>query len=357
MIQQELKFRRTTDEQLTAWTDYTNPVSPLHNFIGNDKAKRIIGREAFTACQNENHACNEAFFFKGGASCGKTTFARIFGKLLQTPFVELIPKQITTLDEFYSCLADSLMQAGLPLIPLRPGYVQAPTCIVFVDEAHDISKAMIGGLLKATEFKDRKMQTEQGIILDCKNICWIFATTENERFTDGPAGALATRLTEIELEYLTKADIAKIVKLDHSDLDDETCNLVAFYCSRVPRKALEFARAMKKQRAMKPGESWKSIAATIAHDNNIDQFGMGAKQLIVLEALGQAAIPVDRLIHVVRRKWGCSEKELKYQIMPWLSVGTVDQPALVEVGPRGYIITDAGRAELSKRGIAWKEAA
>jgi hypothetical protein len=48
---------------------------------------------------------------------------------------------------------------------------------------------------------------------------------------------------------------------------------------------------------------------------------------------------------------GRKEEEVEKFIMPWLLTETDDQPALVTVTTKGYTITEAGLAELDRRGI------
>ena len=136
------------------------------------------------------------------------------------------------------------------------------------------------------------------------------------------------------------------MKLNHDDLSDDVCELVAHYTGRVPRKALEFARYMKLTQQMKPGLSWQEIAKELASDEGIDEFGMSAVHLKILRALKDGPIAKNRIVHVVGRKL----EEVERYIMPVLLTSTDDQPAMVEVLPRGYSLTEEGFAELRKRG-------
>ena len=122
--------------------------------------------------------------------------------------------------------------------------------------------------------------------------------------------------------------------------------LVAHYTGRVPRKALEFARYMKLIRQMKPGVSWEDVAREVAQDEGIDEFGMSGVHLKILKALKDGAIAKNRMVNVTGRKL----EEVERYIMPILLTSTDDQPAMVEVLSRGYSLTEAGFAELVKRG-------
>ena len=142
--------------------------------------------------------------------------------------------------------------------------------------------------------------------------------------------------------------MAKIVKLANPEFSADVCQLVAHYNSRVPRKALEFARYMKLIRQMDPTQEWADVAREVAADEGIDEFGMHESHLTILKALGQGPIAKNRIVNVAGRK----AEEVERFIMPWLLTDTEDQPALVQVTHQGYAITPAGVAELDRRGIS-----
>jgi Holliday junction resolvasome RuvABC ATP-dependent DNA helicase subunit len=187
------------------------------------------------------------------------------------------------------------------------------------------------------------MMVVGGKTVNCYNVCWMLATTDEGTLFD----AFRTRFSPVNLTYLTKAEIAKIIGLANPDFDEEVCKLVARYNGRIPRKALEFARYMKMVRNMNPSRSWADVAAEVASDEGIDEFGMPKQHLMILKALGQAPIAKNRLMNVV----GVKNEELERFIMPQLLTATEDMPAVVVVTNKGYTITAAGLAELDKRGI------
>jgi Holliday junction resolvasome RuvABC ATP-dependent DNA helicase subunit len=151
----------------------------------------------------------------------------------------------------------------------------------------------------------------------------------------------------VQLKYLTKVELAKIVSLANRELSREVCDLVAHYNSRVPRKALEFARYMKLVKEMNSDLDWEQIAQQVADDEGIDKFGMSEVHFKVLRSLASGPVAQRRMTTITGRKI----EEVERFVMPWLMSETDDQPALVGVGRRGYVLTDAGKTELSRRGI------
>jgi Holliday junction resolvasome RuvABC ATP-dependent DNA helicase subunit len=147
------------------------------------------------------------------------------------------------------------------------------------------------------------------------------------------------------MRLYTKDEVAKIVKLNHPEWDENLCGLIAHYCSRVPREALEFAEAVRKSRAYKPA-SWEAVARRVADLKGIDEYGMSRQRLEILKALGQRPMSINGLCVTA----GVKEKELRKYVLPWLLESTPDQKARVVVTSRHYISPE-GLAELEKRGI------
>lgn len=340
-----LKEECPTIEERRWAVDRNNPQSPFARFIGNDKAIKKLQASACAALGRPDHLCRDlAFALFGPASCGKTTLARLYAQTVQLPFIEISPKMVKSMDDLFAVIEQVLKAEGVELVELKGrDYYILPPCVIFLDEVHAVVDSVIQGLLKPTEYNDGMMMTESGKTVNCHYVCWMVATTDEGKLFD----AFRTRFSPINLKYLTKPEIAKIVKLANPDLPDEVCAKVAYLNSRIPRKALEFARYMKLLREMSPQSDWLDLAAEVAVDEGIDQFGMHEKHLLILKALGQSPIARNRITTVAESK----AEEVERFIMPWLLVATEDSPALVTVTHRGYTITKAGVAELEKRGI------
>lgn len=325
--------------------DSSNLDSPFSKFIGNEQAIRKLQAAAFDALGRENHMQKDlAFAIFGPASSGKTTIARIYAETVDLPLVEVSPKSLKTTDDLFNQVENVLSNTLIPLVDHGNDTYHLPPMVIFIDEVHALSKNLVNGLLKATEHKDGVLVTESGRVADCKRVTWIIATTDEGRLFD----AFRTRFSPVMLKYLTKKEVAKIVKLNNPDLEDEICELVSHYNSRIPRKALEFARYMRMVKNMYPDKSWDQVAFEVAADEGVDEHGMNEIHLKILRALGQGPISKSRIVYVAGRK----EEEVENNIMPWLLTETDDQPSLVTVSSRGYVVTEDGIKELEKRGIS-----
>ena len=335
-----------TREEKLLMVDRNNPASPFNKFIGNEQAVRKMQAAAYSALGKENHVQRElAFAIFGPASSGKTTVARIYSEAVGLPLIEVSPKSIKSVDDLLDFVKSGLGKTPVPLVDVGDNTFILPPVIIFIDEVHALGKGIVNGLLKATEYKDAVLVTESGAVVDCHNVTWMIATTDEGRLFD----AFRTRFSPIMLKYLSKSEVAKIVKLSNPDLTDEVCDLVSHYNSRIPRKALEFTRYMRMVKDMHPSKSWEDVAKQVAMDEGIDEFGMHELHLKVLKALAQGPVARNRMSYVVGRK----EEEVERNILPWLLTETEDQPAMVSVSSRGYVITEEGVSELIKRGIPY----
>ena len=237
---------------------------------------------------------------------------------------------------------------SLKMVPPGPGESNDPTMhvppsIVFIDEVHGLSRDIRDGLLKAIESKDRMLCIDNGWYADCKNVCWIVATTERGKLF----GPFDSRFTKVELEMYGAEEIAAIVQLDNPGWNISLCRLVARYAGRVPRESLDFAKAMEQEHDLNGG-NWEATAARVARSLKIDRCGLTRQRLVVLVALGQlGATSKGRMADFA----GCGLEELEKFVMPALLVSTPDDPAMVVVTNKGYAVTRRGLEELDRRSI------
>lgn len=329
-----------TEEQRRQLVSRDCPVSPFSRFIGNEAAVRKLQAAAYDALGRHDHKCRElAFALYGPASSGKTTLVRIFAEAVGLPLVEVAPKAARTCEDVFRAVDAALGAAGVPLVEVRrQKHYVLPPCVVFLDEVHALGDGVVAGLLKATEYNDAVLATEAGRVVNCENVCWMCATTDEGRLFD----AFRTRFSPVELTYLTRAEVARIVALANPE-PGFPAHLCAFYGGRVPRKALEFARYLKLRQAF-DGCGWDEAAARCAADEGIDKFGRSAMTVRVLRALSAGPVARGRLPGMVGKK----AEELERYVLPELMVASADQAAWVEVTGRGYALTEAGREELRR---------
>lgn len=333
----------THEERLWA-VDRSNPNCPFSKFVGNDKAIKKLQAVAYDALGHENHLCREiSFSIFGPPSSGKTTLVKMFAKLIELPFIEFGPK-IKSCDEMFLEIERVLAIEGVPLIEFRrKNYFELPPCVIFIDEIHAVSDNIIQSLLKATEYTDGVLVTEKSKTINCHDVCWVIATTDEGMLFD----AFRSRFSPLLLTYLNNKDIAKIVNIANPEIPEHACSLVAFFNSRVPRKALEFARYVKIVKQMFQNENWDSVIKRVAVDEGIDEFGMQSIHRKVIEALAQSPVPANRMPIVVGRK----KEEVERYVMPWLMAENDETKSMVKVTHKGFELTDYGLEQCAIRGI------
>lgn len=322
-----------------------NADCPLHSFIGNDDAKSMLATLAYDALGKDNHVCRElSLSILGPAGTGKTTLVKKFAGLIELPLVEVSPKQVKSLDDLADLIADVLDEEGLPLTPYqRDGEFILPPMVIFIDEVHALSDSVVQGLLKATEYSDSQLATEDGREINTYNVMWIIATTDSGKLFD----AFRSRFATVELKALSKVDLAKVIGLNNPDWPQEAAELVSHYVPRNTRKALEFARYMRLVKKMGTG-SWEAAAHKVADQYGIDEFGMHRDELAILKSLAHGPVAKGRIIYAVPGK---KREEVENYILPPLMTSTPDQGALLRMSSRGYVLTDDGKAELAKRNV------
>jgi Holliday junction resolvasome RuvABC ATP-dependent DNA helicase subunit len=332
--------------RLRVWlTNPDNQKSAYSKFIGNRKAIKRLGRISADALANRNHVARElAVALLGPSSAGKTTLARLHAQVLGLPFVEIGPASVRTADRLLDLIGKATQEAGYPLVEVKKdNHYFLPPVVVFLDEVHAFNPHFFQLLLKAVEYNDHMLETEDGRTADTYNVHWVTATTDR--------GDLPTqfdnRFMQIPLNLYSKEEVGQIILAKHPQIGDDAAKLVAHYNSRVPREADAFAREMLLEARLSPGQSWVDVAKRIAEDREIDEHGMTLQRVRILTALGQRPVSEERLAQVA----GCKVKELNKHVLPALTSFPDGEEPMVVVTTKGYTITAKGLEELNKRGI------
>jgi Holliday junction resolvasome RuvABC ATP-dependent DNA helicase subunit len=342
-------FQEQTDAERKALVDPQNSISPFYGFVGNAAVMKRLSRLAYVALGEEDHQCKVNLAFIGPASCGKTTLARKFSDVLKIPFCELEAKSLNCTDRLFNSIKDILEDSDLDLVNYdseeSPHYV-LPPMVIFIDEVHNLPNAVEQGLLKATEPKDRKLVTKLGVVVDTSRVCWIIGTTEAGQLF----GPFLSRFRKLRLNLYSKEEMAKIVQVHNPDWPLNTCRLVAFYASCLPREAEDFANEVRTTAEYNQNWNWDQLVHEVAKDVGIDEHGMTLQRVSVLKALRTGPIASSRMIFMVNPR--CEIEELQRDVMPPLIAMTESVPMpLVITTSKGYCLTPAGLEELTKRGI------
>lgn len=322
------------DEMRRFHVSSDNPDCPLNSFIGNENAVRKLRLLAFDAIGRPDHKCNElSLAFFGPASTGKTTLARLFAKTIGLPFLEVGPKQFRVPSDLLEAVANILETEELPLV-IENNTCVLPPMILFIDEVHALSNVVSSALLKATEYDDRMFATEKGDIINCRNVCWMIATTDEGQLDD----AFRSRFSIIKLKYLTQGEIGKIVKMRNPEFSQNICDKIAYYGGRMPRRVLELARHVQLEQNMED-KNLDDIIESVVKNEGIHSNGLNSQQMKVLELLNKHPVSANRLPTIV----GERKEELEKYILPELMMELEDRPPLVCVTSRGYDLTKKGR--------------
>lgn len=321
----------------------------LLSIVGQETAKKRLKRIAVNALMRYDHNCNGInLLLTGPASVGKTSMVQTFAKILDLPYLEINPRSLNSLDDLFDQIAKALKNSN-PSMPLEKfGDVEnqiymASPMVVFVDESHALNKQLQDGLLKAIENNDRTLQTESNRTLLCKNICWIFATTEiGDMF-----GPLLSRFTILDLIPYTKEEIAKIIFCRFPNLPVDVCLSIANFENRVPRKAIDFAKEVIIEHENDPTRNMQDIVSQIAEESGYDELGLHHRHVKLLKLLSKSPMSKDRLAFSLQ----VGKEELQKMIIPAISAETEEYSALVTVTSKGYTITEAGMMELAKRNL------
>jgi Holliday junction resolvasome RuvABC ATP-dependent DNA helicase subunit len=325
------------------------PLNKIWVSQKNFQAMQGLRLAAYTALSRPDHSlkgCSTAIY--AGPGQGKTTLAKAFAQTVGIPFAFIQSDSLSGTWQLFEILRTTFDEAGYSLVPQGPRQFVVPPCIVFFDEAHNLSTDLrTGGLLNVMESKDGWLRTsspkgEQHLV-DCGEVCWMAATTDPGLLFKQSQAFYSRFDNHMVWHSAGDTDVARIVKSDYPQLSHEACVTVAKY-AKIPRQAISFAKQMIAQADMM-GESFEEAAKVIAAMNGIDEHGYQLRQIAVLKALGQRPYSKNNLLVAAK----CRIEELEAMVLPYLIEDVEGRGSLIVVTPRGCMITEAGLRELDKR--------
>ena len=313
----------------------------FEGFIGNEAAIRRLLPWVAVAVREQPPRLAENIAFTGPPSTGKTELARRIAGALRIPFLPLSGSALRSLDDLLTRMRQKVEEeeAVVPQVGMEGGVpvLEFPPIVVFIDEAHEIRRAVQEAMLTLLEPMDRRAAGTP-FVADARHVTFILATTE----WGDLLGTIQSRLQRIPLESYSLAQVAEMVHSRHSDWAPAICERLALAGRQVPRVALqrakEFANAL---------EAYGNVDPDVTLDEyfqlwGVDSLGIDENDRLYMSILDQAASPMglDRVANAMR----AGEREIAQTIEPYLQ-----SKGLVEVTNRGRTLTDAGKAYLRQR--------
>ncbi|CAE7860173.1 ruvB [Symbiodinium microadriaticum] len=363
-----------TEDEIRLSLAENNTSSPLSQIVCSPLNKgnlNILRTFAFTAIKRFDRSCRGCNFgIYAGSGQGKTYVVKQWAKTIGIPFVLVQSAGLDDTHQLFQEICAAFETATFEgrkfpkIVEHEKGLYRLPPCIVFFDEAHTLKKKlMTGGLLNAMESEDGQMAVKEPgakgdiFTVDCRKVCWVGATTERGMLFD----AFENRLgTAIEWHPAGPEQVAKIVKMktdkafDNNEINyrlpEDVCGLVAKY-RRVPREAISFGVKMAQKKDMMDTWPWADVAAQVASDIGLDEYGMTHKQVMILTALGQRPIAQSRIHNIAKCR---AEQVERYELPPLMDYSTTEGPLVVPVPGKGLCITEAGLAQLDQRKVEHK---
>ncbi len=297
----------------------------LDDYIGQEKAKRIL-KVSIDAAKKEKRVL-EHLLICSPYGLGKTTLAYLIAKEMKLPFFSI---NSTNLKDTKSlCLYFSKIKES---------------CIIFVDEIHllknDVQTLLLSVLTdfrvsyidKIGEEKTFNLppftligaSTQAGELL--KPLLNRFAILELEEYTDE------------EKEIITKSKFDKLGYV----ATEEAIKAVAIRGRGIPRTIETFVKGLRDIAISKDSLIIdQAIVDEYFELNNIDELGLNKNDLLILNVLKKANVPLALV--TLSSKTGIAEEDLEFRYEPYLiKIG------FIEKTERGRVISQVGIDYLMK---------
>jgi len=330
--------RMIVDRRLNKWSLFST-------IIGQDSAVDAFADLCFKGLGDPQHRITESVMLVGPPSTGKTTIVKTVAKILNITTVITDATQLGTTE----AVVDAILQAwakeghyleGEDLDGVR--FITLPSTLVLIDEIHALTRKSQDGLLKATERNDGMLFSKK-VVLDCRNVFWIGATTDWGKLIP----AFRTRFRRIDLVAPTTDQVVRMSEAVFR-LPQGVCREIVKYGGSIPREVFAFGRAAQ-DAAARAGVDISTAIQEVARREGIDTHGMRRQRLAILMAL-KAAGEDGCLLRSLVFATGCQPEELLGHWLPPMQIAPPGQVPQVLFDGK-YIITPTGTAELKKRGL------
>lgn len=345
MIQPRRLFDKLDTETIRRLVDRNNSECPLYNFVGNNSAIDCLSDILYNALGLDDRASSGlGISIFGQASTGKSMLVKIFGDILQLPFLDLQSDEIISNDFLLERIIAKLDEEGLYLTNLsgKEGgeYYEIPPMVIFLDEVHALPPLLRNSLLSALEQKSSLFFTPKAEV-KCKNVYWFIATTERGRL---PL-PFESRFVPVVLDSYTITEVTKIIQLN-TKWDIEICKKIAVL-TKIPRQAIAFATQVD-MCAKRSNISLLDAVELTAERKGIDENGIDKRQINVMMALAmsESGQSIKSLCNTV----GVNVAEMERYILPILLLNTRDNKPYVTVSNK-HRITEHGINYLIKKGL------
>lgn len=303
-------------------------------FVGNRQAIDRIVPWIMVAKRSLPARLSENIALTGHASTGKTELSRRIARALDLPFLQTTGGALGSLDELLGRMRQKAEEDGLPLPEIgREGGLPVyrfPPMVVFIDEAHEISRRVQDELLTLLEPDDRRGTGTQ-FVADATDITFVLATTEWGRLIP----ALHTRLQRVPLQSYSQDEVAQIVQ-NRYPFEWEVCLRLATAGRCLPRVALQ--RAQELDNALRAYPNTDPMAQLDEYYAlwHIDLQGVTVEDRAYLRILFDASGNVG--IQRIANQLGVEKREVTQIIEPYLIA-------------LGYLEVTGGGRRLTERGI------
>lgn len=273
-------------------------------------------------------------FFAGPGGVGKSSFARALAQHTNINFVELNAASLKSLDELIGYM---YVNCNIDITRIGSDFY-IPSTLVFIDEAHQLSKVLNTELLNALDdnriatFKSKQLGTCR-VYFD--KVTLILASTDKNDLSS----AFLSRFQVFELKPYSYNEITEMIT-KKMGWPNETCFEVAKRAKSIMRNAVLDTNNIEAFLSVKKLDPTpENIRIYFSDYKMVDDIGLDSADYDILEILNQSSKGLG--LKSIALRLNRSEKEIQTRD------GFLTQCRLVESTSRGRVITDSGISKLN----------